>query len=114
VGFFADAGEKARLYWMRVSKNEDFIGRICAYITGNTTTAELWPQNPYGGPHSRTGDDAQPVEALGAAALGVVGKKRNRKSGLKNWNIRATAAPEAGEPALDGRADPQSEIGDKE
>ena len=32
VGFFADAGEKARLYWMRVTANNDFVGRVCAYV----------------------------------------------------------------------------------
>ena len=47
VGFFSEAGARARLYWMKVSKNEDFLGRVCAYLSrnlgdGSTTTAELW------------------------------------------------------------------------
>jgi hypothetical protein len=48
VGFFSEAGERARLYWMKVSKNQDFVGRICAYLSGDTerTTAELWHQGP--------------------------------------------------------------------
>jgi len=55
VGFFADAGEKARLYWMKISKNEDFVGRVCAYISsklgdGSTATAELWAPEPFGRP----------------------------------------------------------------
>jgi len=55
VGFFADAGEKARLYWMKISKNEDFMGRVCAYISsklgdGSTATAELWAPEPFGRP----------------------------------------------------------------
>ena len=79
VGFFAEAGEKARLYWMRVSKNQDFIGRVCAYFSGSTTTAELWPQNPYGGPHSRTDNESQPAEACGVAVLGVLKRKRNSR-----------------------------------
>jgi hypothetical protein len=32
---------------MKVSKNEDFLGRICAYLSGSSpdaaATAELWP-----------------------------------------------------------------------
>jgi len=79
VGFFAEAGEKARLYWMRVSKNQDFIGRVCAYLSGSTTTAEMWPQNPYGGPHSRTGSEPQPAEAFGVAVLGVLKRKRHSR-----------------------------------
>jgi hypothetical protein len=34
VGFFADAGEKARLYWVKVSKNDDWLGHFCAYLAG--------------------------------------------------------------------------------
>jgi hypothetical protein len=40
VGFFADAGERARVYWVRVSKNEDFLGRICAYFAGDSAPAQ--------------------------------------------------------------------------
>ncbi|HWB85113.1 MAG TPA: hypothetical protein VG675_13295 [Bryobacteraceae bacterium] len=36
VGFFSEPGELARLYWMRVTKNDDFLGRICAYISGGS------------------------------------------------------------------------------
>jgi len=42
VGFFADAGEQARLYWVRVSGNEDWVGRVCAFLSGGkSTTAQL-------------------------------------------------------------------------
>jgi hypothetical protein len=34
-GFFADSGERARIYWMRLSQREDFVGRICAYLLPN-------------------------------------------------------------------------------
>jgi len=48
VGFFSEAGERARVYWMKVAKNEDFLGRLCAYITGGSSTrrdeAMLVPQ----------------------------------------------------------------------
>ena len=34
VGFFSQAGEKARLYWMKVYKNDDWLGRVCALSLG--------------------------------------------------------------------------------
>jgi len=34
VGFFSEAGESARLYWIRVTKNQDWLGRVCAYLSG--------------------------------------------------------------------------------
>ena len=50
VGFFSEAGEKARLYWMKVTRNQDFLGTICGYLSGNSgnqDTAELWgPRAP--------------------------------------------------------------------
>lgn len=32
VGFFAEPGESARLYWVKVSHQDDLLGRICAYL----------------------------------------------------------------------------------
>ena len=32
VGFFSEAGERARLYWMRVSRNDDWLGHVCAML----------------------------------------------------------------------------------
>jgi hypothetical protein len=47
VGFFADAGERARVYWVKVSKNEDFLGRVCSYLAGDSgpgrSVAVLFP-----------------------------------------------------------------------
>ncbi len=44
IGFFAEAGERARLYWIKVSKNEDWLGRVCALLSGgNSSSAQLWP-----------------------------------------------------------------------
>ncbi len=31
-GFFSDTGESARVYWMKLSHQNDFIGRVCAYF----------------------------------------------------------------------------------
>ncbi|HUI78719.1 MAG TPA: hypothetical protein VLY24_12410 [Bryobacteraceae bacterium] len=36
VGFFSEAGERARLYWMKVSKNDDWLGRVCAFLSGSS------------------------------------------------------------------------------
>lgn len=82
VGFFADAGETARLYWMKVSKNEDLLGRICAYIAGSSgrQSAELWPGEPGGHPHRGGPDEPfqQPAEALSLAAVVTL-----RRSGVR-------------------------------
>jgi hypothetical protein len=45
VGFFSDAGESAHLYWMKITKNQDWLGRICAYLSGTAggvETGDLW------------------------------------------------------------------------
>ncbi len=50
VGFFSDAGERARLYWMKVARNQDWLGRFCAYLSGDSgtgqQTAEIWGPGP--------------------------------------------------------------------
>jgi hypothetical protein len=50
VGFFSDAGERARLYWMKIARNQDWLGRFCAYLSGDSTTgtqtAEVWGPEP--------------------------------------------------------------------
>jgi hypothetical protein len=71
VGFFSEAGERARLYWMKVSKNQDWLGVICSYLSdsgGNTReTAEVWgPGFPTDGPAPST--PAQPQDAVLAEA----------------------------------------------
>lgn len=59
VGFFSEAGEQARLYWMKVYKNDDWLGRICAYLSGSSVedsqqTASLErPQIPGRAPSPR-------------------------------------------------------------
>ena len=83
VGFFADAGEKARLYWMRVTANDDFVGRVCAYVAGalgkpSPTVAGWRPgEAPAGAPG--------PWEPRGEIALGAaLGFWKNRKR--EAWN----------------------------
>jgi len=45
VGFFSEVGESARLYWMRVSKNQDWLGKVCAYLASGpgSNSADVWP-----------------------------------------------------------------------
>jgi hypothetical protein len=64
---------------MRVSRNQDFLGRICAYIAGSPSvqTAGWRPRDPSGRPR-RGGPDTpfQPAEALGMAAIVVLRRSR--------------------------------------
>ena len=38
VGFFSETGEHARLYWVKVSKNTDWLGRLCGMLAGGERT----------------------------------------------------------------------------
>jgi hypothetical protein len=44
VGFFNDAGEVARLYWMKISQNTDLLGRICALIARHSGSTSGLPE----------------------------------------------------------------------
>jgi hypothetical protein len=49
LGFFSDAGERARLYWMKVSRNDDWLGHVCAMLAegAGASSAEVRrPQIP--------------------------------------------------------------------
>jgi len=49
VGFFSEAGARARIYWMKVSKNDDWFGRICGYLSGGADaqpTDTAWLERP--------------------------------------------------------------------
>src|SRR5262249_25102675 len=53
IGFFSEAGEKARLYWVKVSKNDDWLGHVCAFLSGVDAApagAELWAPELPGSP----------------------------------------------------------------
>jgi hypothetical protein len=76
VGFFSDAGERARLYWMKLSRNQDWLGRICAYVAGgagNQQTAELWPPE--------IPSDPQPVRRENELAVAFAGNALNLFAG---------------------------------
>lgn len=38
VGFFSGAGERSRVYWMELSRNQDSLGRICARLSGTNNS----------------------------------------------------------------------------
>jgi hypothetical protein len=91
VGFFSDIGEHARLYWMRVSRNDDWLGHVCAFVAGgqeSVATAELEVPGLPGAPGS--GDT--PVGTLAALGMGLPGnalkqRARRKKSGrYQSWN----------------------------
>ena len=87
VGFFAEAGERARLYWMKVARNEDFLGRICAYLSGSTdasSSAELWPPSgaPAGPGHGMPPDRAD----VALAAVFAFGSSQQRRRS-DSWRL---------------------------
>ncbi len=79
VGFFSDAGEHARLYWARVTKNDDWLGHVCAFLSGGESraTAELWPRSvPPGMPVPGTPSDNSSL--LAAAWIGLPTLRRTQ------------------------------------
>jgi hypothetical protein len=69
AGFFSEAGERARLYWMKVTKNDDWLGAICGYLAGSSRqVAEVWgPGIPDEAP--RPGTPGRPLDVIFAEAL---------------------------------------------
>jgi hypothetical protein len=39
VGFFSEAGEHARVYWVKLESHGDILGRICGLLSGNGSRA---------------------------------------------------------------------------
>jgi len=78
VGFFADAGERARLYWVKVAHNDDWIGRVCAYFTndGQSAAAELRPSSTPSPERRRGSAGAGDEPMLAAAALAFQRRRR--------------------------------------
>jgi hypothetical protein len=81
VGFFSEGAEQARLYWARVTKNDDWLGHVCAFLSGGESqaTAELWPPAVPGGtpvPWTPAGDST----ILSAAWIGLPSIRRNQSS----------------------------------
>ena len=43
VGFFSETGDRARIYWMKVSQNDDWLGRLCGHIaSGGEAHNKAW------------------------------------------------------------------------
>ncbi|MDR3698367.1 MAG: hypothetical protein P4L56_01950 [Candidatus Sulfopaludibacter sp.] len=91
VGFFSEAGERARLYWMKISKNEDFLGRICAYVAntlgdGSRASADLWPdQIPTPTPQPQPLPERTQEAALAATAAELQNRV-TKASRREKWN----------------------------
>lgn len=91
VGFFSDAGERARLYWMKISKNEDFLGRICAYVSstlgdGSRASAELWPPDLPGVPQHQPPVYEHTQEAALAETAAGLQNRLNKDRRTDTWN----------------------------
>jgi pheromone shutdown protein TraB len=41
VGFFSEAGEHARVYWVKLESHGDFLGRLCGLLTGKSGEAAI-------------------------------------------------------------------------
>jgi hypothetical protein len=77
VGFFSDAGEHARLYWARVTKNDDWLGHVCAFLSGGESqaTAALRPPALPGGAPAPWAPDSD-SSILTAAWIGLPSIRR--------------------------------------
>lgn len=88
VGFFAEAGENVRLYWMKVTRHNDWLGRVCGALAGSDngteTTSELWGSgfgdSPSGGLPRPASPDGPANVTLAAAGLGLPGFRKRRDS----------------------------------
>jgi hypothetical protein len=92
VGFFSEPGERARLYWMKLAANDDFLGRICAYLSsgsdeGSETTAQWRRESPADLPQPRPGGapPGRPEYAVLAAAKTGPHDFRNRR--MQAWGF---------------------------
>jgi hypothetical protein len=101
VGFFSDAGERARLFWMRVSRNDDWLGHVCAMLANGSaegSTAGLrGPSLPGGAPAPRLPGDGNETAVAGVwialPTLRATRKTRFFKTWRSDpWNTQAEAA----------------------
>jgi len=84
VGFFSEAGEKARLYWMKVYKNDDWLGRICAILSGSSvedSQQTAWLERPqFPGPAPSRPEPARSEVAILAGETGEFLSGRPQRS----------------------------------
>ena len=94
VGFFSEVGERARLYWMRVTRNDDWLGHVCAMLAeqAGANAAELRrPALPGGAPAPGVPDsrDGMTLSAvwIGLPYLGATRKAKFCRSWrTEPWN----------------------------
>jgi hypothetical protein len=89
VGFFSEAGERARLYWMRFTRNDDWLGHVCALLAeqaGAARAAELRrPEIPGDAPAPGLPNESYGA-TLSAAWIGLPYLRGNRKTRFfKTW-----------------------------
>jgi hypothetical protein len=81
VGFFSDVGEQARLYWVKVSNNTDWLGRVCGMLAGKSAGSSealnLW---------SPEGAGRRTFAALFLGDILDSAKNANLTSDRKRWN----------------------------
>ena len=79
IGFFSEAGERAHLYWTKVTKNDDWLGHMCAFLSGEASaTAELLAPAAPGGTRAPWLPAGGDNTALAAAWIGLPYLRRTR------------------------------------
>jgi len=93
VGFFSEANEKARLYWVKVSRNDDWLGHICAFLSGVDAApaiSEMWPPELPGTPRPWSPDGERASLAGAWMALPYFRASRRARSvksrRYQEWN----------------------------
>jgi hypothetical protein len=89
VGFFSEAGERARLYWMKFTRNDDWLGHVCALLAeeaGAARAAELrQPEIPGDAPLPGLPKDSY-GPTLSAVWIGLPYLRATRKTRFfKTW-----------------------------
>jgi hypothetical protein len=89
VGFFSDAGEHARLYWMRVSRNDDWLGHVCAFLSGGSDGVRTATRRDDLGTPGGPCPGEAPAGTLAALGLlpgrGIIARRRH----LRSWRNRS-------------------------
>jgi hypothetical protein len=89
VGFFSDAGERARLFWMKVSRNDDFLGHVCAMLASGAadrnTAALRGPRLPDGAPAPRLPGDGNEMAVAGVWIALPYLRATRRTRFFKTW-----------------------------
>jgi hypothetical protein len=92
VGFFSEPGERARLYWMKLAANDDFLGRICAYLSGGSEerseTTALWRrESPRDMPQPRPGSAPPERSEDVVLAAAETGRRDFRGRRIQSWGF---------------------------